>query len=98
VSIGGEEGERLATGGNRLRGGLADGYFIEPTVFCDVPNAMTIVREEIFGPVISVIPFDSADEGLRRANDTEYGLGGTVWMSSVKTMSKMLHGSKAAAV
>jgi len=98
VSIGGEEGARLASGGSRMQGELAGGYFIEPTVFCDVSNSMTIAREEIFGPVISVIPFDSADEALRLANDTDYGLGGAVWTSSVKTMTKMMHGIKAGAI
>ncbi|SAK94535.1 aldehyde dehydrogenase (acceptor) [Caballeronia temeraria] len=98
VSIGGNEGASLAAGGNRLQGDLAGGYFIEPTIFSNVSNSMTIAREEIFGPVISVIPFDDADEALRLANDTEYGLGGAVWTSSVKTMTKMMHGIKAGTV
>jgi aldehyde dehydrogenase (NAD+) len=88
------EGARLAGGGKRLGGDLAKGYFVEPTVFADVNNDMTIAREEIFGPVISVIPFDDPDEVLRMANDTEYGLGGAVWTSNVSTALKMVHGIK----
>jgi aldehyde dehydrogenase (NAD+) len=88
------EGARLAGGGKRLGGDLAKGYFVEPTVFADVNNNMTIAREEIFGPVISVIPFDDPDEVLRMANDTEYGLGGAVWTSNVSTALKMVHGIK----
>lgn len=98
VSIGGKEGARLASGGGRMGGTLAEGYFIEPTIFSNVSNSMTIAREEIFGPVISVIPFDTADEALRLANDTEYGLGGAVWTRSVNTMTKMMHGIKAGTV
>jgi aldehyde dehydrogenase (NAD+) len=88
------EGARLAGGGKRLGGDLAKGYFVEPTVFADVNNDMTIAREEIFGPVISVIPFDDPDEVLRMANDTEYGLGGAVWTSNVSTALKMVHSIK----
>lgn len=88
------EGARLAGGGKRLGGDLAGGYFVEPTVFADVNNEMKIAREEIFGPVISVIPFDDADEVLRLANDTDYGLGGAVWTSNVSTALKMVHGVK----
>ena len=76
VAIGQDEGACMAGGGQRLGGELAEGYFVEPTVFSNVANSMTIAREEIFGPVISVIPFDDTDEALRLANDTQYGLGG----------------------
>ena len=71
------------------------GFYIEPTVFRDVTNDMRIAREEIFGPVASVIPFDTVDEALKLANDTEYGLGGAVWTTSVGTMMKAMHGIKA---
>ena len=64
VDIGSEEGARLTHGGKRLGGDLAQGYFIEPTVFAGVHNDMTIAREEIFGPVISVIPFDERRRSL----------------------------------
>ncbi len=55
------------------------GFFIQPTVFSNVSNDMTIAREEIFGPVLSIIPFDSEEEAIEIANDTEYGLSGSVW-------------------
>ncbi|AGT08863.1 aldehyde dehydrogenase family protein [Paracoccus aminophilus] len=73
------EGARLIVGGERILGALSSGYFIEPTIFCDVSNHMAIARQEIFGPVISVIPFDTPEEALAIANDTEYGLGAAVW-------------------
>jgi len=98
VAIGKEEGANLLAGGNRLGGQLSDGYFIEPTVFSNVNNNMRIAREEIFGPVISVIPFHDADEALRLANDTVYGLGGAVWTSSLKTSTRMIHGIRAGQV
>lgn len=56
---------------------------------------MTIARHEIFGPVASIIPFDTAEEALKLANDTDYGLGGAVWTTNVSTMSKLMHGIKA---
>lgn len=71
-------GARLTTGG----GVPADhslGWFVEPTVFADVDNAMTIAREEIFGPVLCVLPYADEDEAIAIANDSDYGLGGTVW-------------------
>ncbi len=86
------EGATLAAGGTRPGGDLANGYFVMPTVFSNVSNDMTIAREEIFGPVISVIPFDDAEDALRLANDTEYGLGGAVWTRDVSTMYRMIHG------
>ena len=94
VGLGSTEGAVLAAGGKRLGGDLAGGFFVEPTVFSGVNNEMSIAREEIFGPVISVIPFDDADQALRLANDTEYGLGGAVWTQNVSTALKMAHGIK----
>lgn len=67
---------RLTTGGGRPRD---RGWFVEPTVFADVDNGATIAREEIFGPVLAVVPYDDEDDAVRIANDSEYGLGGTVW-------------------
>jgi aldehyde dehydrogenase (NAD+) len=100
VDIGQKEGARLRVGGQRLRlgGELDEGYFVAPTVFSNVNNDMRIAREEIFGPVMSVIPFDSAEEALRLANDTEYGLGGAVWTTNMKTALKMVHGIEAGQV
>ncbi len=68
------EGARLAAGGPGRPAGLDKGYFVQPTVFADVDNAMTIAREEIFGPVLSIIPFEDEADALRIANDTTYGL------------------------
>ncbi len=98
VAIGQDEGACMAAGGQRLGGALAGGFFIEPTVFSNVANSMTIAREEIFGPVISVIPFDDADEALRLANDTQYGLGGAVWTRDLSTALNMSKGIRAGTV
>ena len=69
-----DEGARLVAGGTGRPDGLNRGFFVKPTVFADVNNDMTIAREEIFGPVLSIIPFDTEEEGLEIANDTPYGL------------------------
>ncbi|MFU8834791.1 aldehyde dehydrogenase family protein [Roseovarius autotrophicus] len=69
-----DEGARLVAGGLGRPDGLNRGFFVRPTVFADVTNEMTIAREEIFGPVLSIIPFDTEEEGLAIANDTPYGL------------------------
>ena len=80
IAKGRAEGARVVTGGRRPPG-LSTGWFVEPTLFADVDNAMTIAREEIFGPVLAVIPYDGDDEAVRLANDSEYGLSGSVWTS-----------------
>ncbi len=98
VDRGAQEGASLVSGGRRLGGDLADGYYIEPTVFSNVSNMMTIAREEIFGPVASVIPFDTADEALTLANATVYGLASGVWSSNINTVMKMVHGIEAGTV
>ncbi|SPM30574.1 aldehyde dehydrogenase [Mycobacterium terramassiliense] len=73
-----QEGARLVTGGGRPQG-LDRGWFVQPTVFADVDNSMTIAQEEIFGPVLVVIPYDDEDDAVRIANDSRYGLAGSVW-------------------
>jgi aldehyde dehydrogenase (NAD+) len=78
IQVGLDEGAKLVTGGGRPPG-LATGWYVEPTVFDHVDNGMRIAREEIFGPVLSVIPFSDDDEAVRIANDSPYGLAGTVW-------------------
>jgi betaine-aldehyde dehydrogenase len=78
LASGRQEGARAVVGGGRPAG-LSRGWFVEPTVFADVDNSMTIAREEIFGPVVSVIPYDSDDDAVRIANDSDYGLSGSVW-------------------
>ena len=72
------EGARLVSGGGRPAG-FDRGWFVEPTLFADVDNAATIAQEEIFGPVLSVIPYDGDEDAVRIANESEYGLGGSVW-------------------
>jgi aldehyde dehydrogenase (NAD+) len=69
-----DEGARLVAGGVGRPEGLNRGYFVRPTVFADVSNDMTIAREEIFGPVLSIMPFDTEEEAVAIANDTTYGL------------------------
>ncbi len=78
IASGLEEGARLVLGGGRPTH-LERGYFVEPTIFCDVRNDMRIAREEIFGPVLSLLPYDEVEEAIRIANDSPYGLGGAVY-------------------
>jgi aldehyde dehydrogenase (NAD+) len=80
IKIGQEEGAKVATGGGRPEG-IDKGWFVEPTVFVDVDNSMRIAQEEIFGPVLVVIPYDGDAEALAIANDSNYGLCGSVWTS-----------------
>jgi aldehyde dehydrogenase (NAD+) len=77
VDKGQKEGASLVTGGGRPRG-MSSGFFFEPTLFADVRNDMTIAREEIFGPVLSLIPCEDVDDAIRIANDSNYGLNGSV--------------------
>jgi aldehyde dehydrogenase (NAD+) len=84
VRIGQDEGARIATGGHRLtQGDLQRGYFHEPTVFADAAPSMRIAREEIFGPVVSVVPCRSLDEGIAIANDVAYGLSASIYTQDV---------------
>ncbi|QFU91235.1 aldehyde dehydrogenase [Amycolatopsis sp. YIM 10] len=81
IRLGIEEGARLVTGGPEVPAGLEDGNYVTPTVFADVDNSMRIAQEEIFGPVLAVIPYDTEDDAVRIANESEYGLSGGVWSS-----------------
>jgi aldehyde dehydrogenase (NAD+) len=73
------EGAKLITGGVGRPDGLPNGYFVKPTIFSGVHNQMTIAREEIFGPVLCILPYDSEEEAIKIANDTPYGLAAYVW-------------------
>ncbi|MFT5693366.1 MAG: aldehyde dehydrogenase (NAD+) [Oceanicoccus sp.] len=73
-----DEGATLVCGGTGKPNGLNSGYFVKPTIFADVNNSMTIAREEIFGPVLTILPYDTVDEAIEIANDTPYGLAGYI--------------------
>src|SRR5207248_4383591 len=79
INKGVEEGAKLLTGGAEAPEGLDKGFFVRPTVFSEVRPGMTIEQEEIFGPVLSIIPYDTEEEAIAIANDTIYGLAGGVW-------------------
>ncbi|MBZ6083668.1 aldehyde dehydrogenase family protein [Streptomyces olivaceus] len=85
VASGRKEGAELVTGGERVGGELEKGFFYRPTVFTEVKDDMTIAREEIFGPVLSVMPYDDIEEAVARANNTDYGLAAVLWTQDLKT-------------
>ena len=88
VNLGVAEGATVLTGGGRPDTGL-NGYFFEPTVLTDVDNSMRVVREEIFGPVAAIMPFETEDEVLRLANDTSYGLAAGIWTTNLSRAHRM---------
>jgi aldehyde dehydrogenase (NAD+) len=83
------EGARLVTGGSSAPDDLPTGYYVRPTVFADVDNSMTIAQEEIFGPVLTIIPYEDEDDAVRIANDTIYGLSGAVWSGDAKRAERV---------
>jgi aldehyde dehydrogenase (NAD+) len=95
IESGKKEGAQLLSGGAATPGA---GYFVQPTVFGAVGDSMKIAREEIFGPVVSVMPFDSVDEVVGRANGTDYGLVAAVWTKDVKKAHQMAQKLKAGTV
>ena len=84
-----DEGAKLVTGGAEAPDGLDKGYFVRPTVFSDVRSDMTIAQEEIFGPVLSILPYDTEEEAIAIANDTVYGLAGGVWSGDAERAKKV---------
>jgi acyl-CoA reductase-like NAD-dependent aldehyde dehydrogenase len=95
IESGKKEGAKVLAGGEK---GDGKGYFVKPTVFSDVKDSMKIAREEIFGPVVAVMPFDTIDEVVTRANDTPYGLVAGVWTKDIKKAHKMTQAVKAGVV
>ena len=97
IATGRAEGASVTTGGQRA---LHDsgGYFVEPTIFDAVENTMTIAREEIFGPVIATIPFDTEDEAIALANDSSYGLAASLWTKDIDTALRVARSVKAGTV
>lgn len=84
-----DEGATLVTGGPEAPEGLDKGYYVRPTVFGNVSNDMTIAQEEIFGPVLSIIPYEDEDDAVRIANDTVYGLAGGVWSGDAERAKRV---------
>ena len=99
IALGKEEGGKLLCGGDRnIEGDNAKGWFINPTIFYDCHNKMRIAQEEIFGPVLSVIPFDNEDEVVNMANDCAYGLGSGFWTNDVSRTQRVANAIKAGMV
>ncbi|MCY1525416.1 3-succinoylsemialdehyde-pyridine dehydrogenase [compost metagenome] len=89
IGIGIEEGARVAAGGPGRPDGLKQGFYARPTVFADVRNDMTIAREEIFGPVLCILPYDTEDDAVAIANDTEFGLAAYIASSNPERTRKL---------
>lgn len=93
------DGARLVAGGGRAEGpGLEQGFFVQPTIFADVRNDMKVAAEEIFGPVLSIIPFDEEEEAVQIANDTPYGLASGVWSENISRCLRMTRAIKSGVV
>jgi aldehyde dehydrogenase (NAD+) len=89
IDAGVAEGARLVTGGTERPEGTGDGYFVAATVFSDVESSMTIAQEEIFGPVLVIIPYETEDEAVQIANDSPFGLSGGVWSGSAERAERV---------
>lgn len=98
IDIAKKEGAEVACGGDAPAGDLAKGYFVKPTIFTGVNNDMRIAQEEVFGPVLAVIPFNTVEEVAEQANKITYGLSGAVWTSDVKKAHKLAAQIKAGTV
>jgi (Z)-2-((N-methylformamido)methylene)-5-hydroxybutyrolactone dehydrogenase len=99
IALAQEEGSTLVSGGHRpTTPELRDGYFIEPTIFTRVDNDMRVAQEEIFGPVLAVIPFKTEEDVIRLANDTRYGLAAGIWTSDMRRAHRIAHALKVGTV
>ena len=98
IEAGKQEGAQVVAGGARANVGNGKGYYVEPTIFDRVTNTMKIAREEIFGPVLSVIPFRSVEEGIAQGNATSYGLAAAVWTRDVSKALKAARAIRAGTV
>jgi acyl-CoA reductase-like NAD-dependent aldehyde dehydrogenase len=98
IDIARKEGAKVACGGDQVQGDLAKGYFVKPTIFTGVNNDMRIAQEEVFGPVLAVIPFTTTEEVAEQANKTTYGLSGAVWTNDIKKAHKLASQIKAGTI
>ena len=98
IQSGIDEGARLVAGGAGRPNGMEKGFFVRPTIFADVPNSARIAQEEIFGPVLCMITFDSVDDAISIANDTNYGIAAYIWGDDAGDVTKLANGLRAAQV